>query len=378
MRVSINRKALLGYLKSMIRVVPMSSPIMELMGILVECNEDDGFVYITATNIETSIQRKFKADIEEGGSMVVSARMFYNITDLLGGDDVLLEYDGKLLGVTSGSCRYDIPVLIARNYPKTNIPFPDDILKIKGICSLYSKTSASVSTDKNKPSLTGIHLDIYSDTVRAASCDTNRLSVTEVKCECGGKLSVTIPKQSFSYLAHAVNDSDTLEMGLCGNSVVFMKEDMLFSTRIIAEPFLDTSRLLEAKDKKLVAKIKAADMRDMIDTVSMVTGISEETAPVAVKFKENSIQISMESTDASSKLDISADIIDTSDGEYYYNANYLADMLKVVKGDVVIHMTNNGILYVSNASSEYMLINTKKRTVKHKAKKTASKVKKAA
>ena len=244
MKVTINRNVLFDYLKSMIRIVPQTHSQMELRGFLVECNEDDGFMYITASNIETSIKRKFKANIEEGGSFVVSARMFLNITDRMSGDNIILEYNGKLLGIKSGNCRYDIPVIEARNYPQINIPYPDSLLKIKGICSLYSKTSVSVGSDDKKPSLTGIHLDIYSDTVRAASCDISRLTVTENKCECGGKLSVTIPKQSFFYLASAVEDKDELQIGLSDGKVVFVKPDMLFSTRIIYEPFLDISRLL--------------------------------------------------------------------------------------------------------------------------------------
>ncbi len=111
MRVTINRQELFGYLKSMIRIVPQSHKVMELMGFLMECNEDDGFVYITASNLETTIQRKFKANIEEGGSFVVAARMFLRITERMSGENILLEYNEKLLGITSGQCRYDIPVL---------------------------------------------------------------------------------------------------------------------------------------------------------------------------------------------------------------------------------------------------------------------------
>ncbi len=375
MRVRLNRKELLGYLKSMIRIVPQSHKVMELMGFLVECNENDGFAYITASSIETSIQRKFKASIEEGGSFVVNAHMFLGITERLGGEDVLLEYDGKLLGITSEQCRYDIPVLDARNYPKPDIPFPDDLLKISGICSLYSKTSASVGTDNKKPALTGIHIDIYSDMVQAASCDTHRMAVTENKCDCGGKLSVTIPKRSFFYLANAVEDKDTLEVGLCGGSIVFLKSDMLFSTRIISEPFMNIDVLLKPADKKLIAKIKSADMQTMINTVSMITSVSEDTAPVELKIKENSVRLSVESTEASSSVDIPAEITDGIGREFYYNANHFVDMLKVIRGDAAMYMTNSGILYVSNVMSEYMLINSRKREVKRKAKKAVSKVK---
>ena len=373
MRVKINRKELFGYLKSMIRIVPQSHNIIELLGFLVECNEDDGFVYITASSIETSMQCKFKASIEEGGSFVVNARMFLGITERLGGEDVLLEYTGNLLGITSERCRYDIPVLNARNYPKPDIPFPDDLLKISGICSLYSKTSASVGTDDKKPALTGIHLDIYSDMVQAASCDTHRMAVTENKCDCGGKLSVTIPKRSFFYLANAVEDKDVLEFGLCGASVVFLKSDMLFSTRILSGPFMNVDVLLKPADKKLIAKIKSADMRTMVDSVALIESGSEDTAPVALKVKENGVQLSIESTDASSTLDVPAQIIDGVGREFYYTAKYFTDMLKVISGDVDVSMTSSGILYVSNNKSEYMLMNVRNREVKRKAKKAATK-----
>ncbi len=240
---------------------------------------------------------------------------------------------------------------------------------------MYSKTSAAVGTDTKRPALTGIHLDIYSDTVQASSCDTHRLAVTENKCDCGGKLSVTIPKRSFFYLSSAVDDADTLEVGICGGSVVFLKNDMLFSTRIISEPFMNIERLLKMPDKKLVAKIKSADMQTMIETVSMITSVSEDTAPISLKFKENSVRVSVESTDAKSALDIPAEIIDGVGCAFYYNASHFTDMLKVIKGDVAVNMTNSGILYISNAVSEYMLMNTKKREVKRKAKKAVSKVK---
>ena len=117
MRARMNRKILLSYLKSMVRVVPQSNSIMELMGFMIECNEDEGVVYITVSNLETTIQRKFNASIEEGGSFVVAARMFLGIVDRLGGEDIILEHNEKLLGITSERCRFDVPVLSARNYP---------------------------------------------------------------------------------------------------------------------------------------------------------------------------------------------------------------------------------------------------------------------
>lgn len=179
-------------------------------------------------------------------------------------------------------------------------------------------------------------------------------------------------------MASAVEDKDELQIGLSDGKVVFVKPDMLFSTRIIYEPFLDISRLLEAKDKKLVARVKADDMQTMIETVSMIANFGEDVAPVTMKFNENSIHISVESTEASTEVDIPAEITDGAGREFYYNAKHFTDMAKVIKTEADIHLTNGGILYVSNGLSEYMLVNTRKREVKRKVKKTVSKAKKAA
>lgn len=136
-----------------------------------------------------------------------------------------------------------------------------------------------------------------------------------------GKMSVTVPKQSFFYLANAVEDKDLLEFGLNANTLVFIKSDMLFSTRIISEPFMNIDRLLNMPDKMLVAKIKANDMKTMAETVSMITNVSEDTAPVLLKFKNNNLQLSIESTEAESTLNVPIESVNMISGEFTITQN---------------------------------------------------------
>lgn len=91
MKFTANRKVMLENLKTMFKVVPKSSPVHEMMGFLVEVNEDDGFVYLTANNMESSIQRKMKPNVETGGSFVMNAKMLIDILTVLGGTDVVFE-----------------------------------------------------------------------------------------------------------------------------------------------------------------------------------------------------------------------------------------------------------------------------------------------
>lgn len=64
MRARMNRKILLSYLKSMVRVVPQSNSIMELMGFMIECNEDEGVVYITVLELSSQMQRYIKINFK--------------------------------------------------------------------------------------------------------------------------------------------------------------------------------------------------------------------------------------------------------------------------------------------------------------------------
>ena len=51
-------------------------------------------------------------------------------------------------------------------------------------------------------------------------------------------------------------------------------------------------------------------MRTMIETVSMIANFGEDVAPVTMKFNENSIHISVESTEASTEGRHSGEITD--------------------------------------------------------------------
>ena len=106
MKFKANRKIMLEHLKSMYKLVPKSSSVQELSGFLVEANENDGYVYVTANNLEAAVQRKFKADIETGGGFIIEAKMLINMLALLSGGDVsICETKKGIAEIVSGDQR---------------------------------------------------------------------------------------------------------------------------------------------------------------------------------------------------------------------------------------------------------------------------------
>ena len=164
MEFVIKRKELLEALKSMKAVVPRSSPIKELEGFLLDSDEDAGEITLTATNMESSIQRKLAASVGVSGSCVIDAKLLTDMASLLGEDDVNFKMlNNGYIKISSGNCIYTVAALLPKNYPRPEMPFPEDTIKVTGICDLYARTVSTVGSNPDKPALTGIHLDIFSD-----------------------------------------------------------------------------------------------------------------------------------------------------------------------------------------------------------------------
>ena len=148
MKFTVNRKIMREYLKSMAKLVPKKSPIEELTGFLIEANEDDGCLYLTATNMEASIQRNFKAQVESGGKFVMNAKLLMEILSKLSETDAeFSEADPGFVRIKRGNCTYTIRVLNGEKYPRPKMPSPNSTVKVSGIRQLYEKTNAVVSKE---------------------------------------------------------------------------------------------------------------------------------------------------------------------------------------------------------------------------------------
>ena len=69
MRATTNRKIMHEITKSMLSLIPRRSVIDETRCFLIEANEDDGSITVTANNMESAMQWKFAASIEAGGKI---------------------------------------------------------------------------------------------------------------------------------------------------------------------------------------------------------------------------------------------------------------------------------------------------------------------
>ena len=112
MRFIAERDALAGVCRNLVRIVPEAGPIADLTGILMEADENAGYLYLTTNNMEIAIQYKCRAIVEAGGKMVINAKLISEMLPLLGGETVLFEIQkvGIVL-IQSGNASFQISCL---------------------------------------------------------------------------------------------------------------------------------------------------------------------------------------------------------------------------------------------------------------------------
>ena len=356
MKFTANRKIMLAYLKSMVRVVPKANPIKELTGFLVEANEDDGYVYLTANNGESAMQRKFKPNVETGGEFVIDASFLVKALTLLGGTDVLFEETkpGRVK-IEAENCVYEMSVLDGRIYPRPEMPFPDDMVKITGIKQLYSKTASVVANGQENDVMSGIHVQVSEKGLKAISCNSYAIAVTNKEMECGVSMEFTLPKAAFSHLASAVGNDDELEVGLSGPFVVFMKKDLMFSAKKLAKNYVDAGKLLNAIQPGYTAKVEFDELKEQISNICRIAAMGSEPSFVKLDFKNDKIELSTQNDMGGSTSTVSVVRINgDTDFTFYFPANKLSNIFKTVEGKFIVSLDPRGYLVVFDRYSQYM------------------------
>lgn len=370
MKFTVNRRTMLEHLKTMLPIVPKNAPAQELKGFLIEANEDDGYLYMTANNLEVAIQRKLKPRVEMGGNFVMDAKMLCDILTLLGNDEVLFEEikPGTII-IESGNCTYTMPVLNSRIYPRPNIPFPDATSNICNVKQMYSKTYMAVGGNGAAESMRGIHFNIGTDGFKLESCNLRDIAITETKINCGKNMNFMLTKQTVSYLASAAGNEE-LEVGLCGSSVVFMKEGMLFSARRLSTDFVDINKILGALNTEYTAAVNGSALKEKILNICDVAAMGRETSYIRLDFEQNRIDYSTENETGSSSGN--ADCV-TAPGTFgmafSYSASDLKTAFKTVEDKMLIQLDKRGFMILSDESGKFMLTPLPESTVKRQLEK---------
>ncbi len=336
MKFSCEKETLLALIGTASRAVTGKSAMPLLEGLLI--TTDAGALTITGYDLSMGIRTTAEVDVVEPGSIVLNARLFYDIVRKLPQDVVYLETDDKLLTtIKCGRAVFNLIATEADEYPalaevssETGFSLPQAMLK-----SMIAQTIFSVSDNESKPIHTGCLFELENGRLNVVAVDGYRLSVRRETVEgITGDMKFVVPGSSLREIERILDDSDDpVEIFPDKKNILFRIGGTTLITRLIDGEFLNY-RAAIPKEFEYTVKADRSEFITSIERVSLI--VSEKLKnPVRFHFDGSYVQMSCITAVGKSYDECGFDgTID--DLEIGFNNRYILDALRAAGDDTVL------------------------------------------
>jgi len=351
MQFSINRQAFIKALNDVSRAISSRTTIPILTNIKIVLTQEE--LILTGSNSDISIETRIEQSdtgaqliIKQPGGITLLATFFSNIVKNLPADDMTLSVDGVRASITSGASDFTINGQDVHNYPQ--LPEMDDVQSLSvsaaQLVDIISQTKISASTQESRPILTGIHLALNGNDVKAVTTDSHRLSqriVTLTGTDAHVKADVIMPAKSFNELQSLLEGQDRVEIKLAANQAVFDLGNTTFYSRLLEGNYPETDRLIPTESTTQLT-IEASALLGAINRASLLSHESRNNV-VQLTLKNGVVTLIGTSQEVGRvQEELVTKSVEGEDLEISFNPDYVRDALRVFNGKAVdIKFTSN-------------------------------------
>lgn len=350
MKFSCEKALLQAAISTSSRAAAAKSSIPALEGILLEADSE---LRLTGYNLETGIRTVVPAQVGEGGSLVLSSRLFGDIIRRLPDDMVTFSSDGLTVHIRCGTSEFNIQGIDPEEFPELPSVEPQNTLELSQslLSDMISRTLFAISDNESRPILTGSLFEITDGTLTIVSVDGQRLAIRREKLEKapGKNFSFVVPGAALNEVRGICADTDEIVSVTAGaRHILFRVGSTLLVTRRLEGEFLDYRQAINRKSTiELIADIR--QLMASIDRVSLI--ISEKfKSPLRCTIGDGSIFFTTRTAigDAADQCPVTGDGGGLKIG---FNNRLLMDALKVVP-------TDTATLKLGTASSPCIIVPT--------------------
>jgi len=313
--------------------VAVKSSIPAMEGILIEA---DTRLRLTGYNLETGIQATVPAEIQEPGSLVLSARLFGEIIRKMPDDVVVFTANHYMVNIKCGLSEFNILGTDPEEFPELPAVDQQNSLTMEQsvLRSMIAQTLFAVSDNESRPIHTGSLFEVDSNGLTIVSVDGYRLALRHEaidKKEGAETFSFVVPGAALSEVEKICSDVDEPASVTQGARHVMFKvgDTMLVSRRLEGE-FLAYRQAIP-RNNTIHVEGETRALLSSIDRVSLI--ISDKLkSPLRCVFGDGLVSITTKTGigDAADQCPITGD---GQELEIGFNNKYLMDALKAAPAD---------------------------------------------
>jgi DNA polymerase-3 subunit beta len=335
MEFKINSKVLEKLLSKLIPAVPTRTPMPVLENFLFDIK--DGLLTICATDLEISLVSSINIPSDENASMVIPARLLYDIIKSLGDTQINFKTEAnQKIKLTTENGVYNISYSSPEDFPDIpSVPKEKEItLNGNELKKAIDQTSFAMSKEDMRPAMTGTLLEFSEDGIRFVTTDGHRLvKYINRNIKFGKEEQYIVPERAISVLTKTLGEAD-VKIYLSKTHVSFTIGDIIFISRLIGEKYPAYNSVIPLENEKIM-KVKTEELLSAIKRMMLFS--SSNSKQVKFSISSDTLEVSAEDIDHGAnakeniKCDYSGDPMDIG-----FNTVYVSDMLSHVNDKEVL------------------------------------------
>jgi DNA polymerase-3 subunit beta len=288
--------------------------------------------------LETGIITRVDAQIDDPGSIVLSARLFGEIIRKLPDDMVSVTTEGDRVSITCGPTSFEILGISAEEFPE--LPVVDDgnglVLTQGNLRAMISQVIFAVSDNESRPIHTGALFEVADQQLTLVAVDGYRLSLRResiLRKIGAAAYSFVVPGAALSEVEKICADSDE-EISITEGKrhVTFLIGSTLLVARRLEGEFLNYRNTIP-QNNSIKLEVDAADLQRSIDRASLI--INEKLkSPLRCCFEDGTLSITSK-TAIGSAFDRCPITGDGKGLEIGFNNRFLMEAIKAAPADRV-------------------------------------------
>ena len=336
MKIVCKKSDLVNGTQIVSRAVPSHTTMPILECILIEAA--NGFIKLTANNMDLGIETVIEGEIEEKGIIALDAKIFLNIVRKLPDNLVTIQTDENYQAfITCESANFNIPGKSGEDFSYLPDIERDNSIVISQFTlkEVIRQTIFSIIENDNNKMMGGENIVINKDMMTVDSLDGHRISrrMIELKGEFGS-VNAIIPGRTLKEISNILSgDADKdVNIFFTDNNVLFEFDNTIVLSRLIEGPYFNVEHMI-TKDYKIKFKINKKHLLECLDRASLLVKEGEKK-PIIMNINDNELKLSINSSIGNMEelIDIEKEGEDIRIG---FNPKFLIDALHVIDDDEV-------------------------------------------
>jgi DNA polymerase III subunit beta len=341
MKLTCAQNQLNTHLSLVSRAVPSRPRHPVLANVLMVADTDAQKVRLTGFDLSLGVQTSFEAEVEEGGTLTIPAKLFSDIVSRLPDGDITLDdtESEALVTLTCSTGRYQVRGMGAEEYPELPTIDGDNVthLPVELLLEGLKGSLFSTSSDETKQVLTGVHVTVEPESLEFAATDGHRLAVVQTsnadenQIENAGdaNFDVTVPGKTLRELERMIQMQQTESVALRFDKgqLIFEWSNQRLTSRLLEGQYPNYRQLIPKQFSRQLT-IERRLFISALERLAVLADQRNSIVKISINSDDQEITVSVDAQDVGSGREKVAAQISGENLEVAFNVRYLLEGLK--------------------------------------------------